>query len=77
MKKLILWSCTLTTFLLPSCAPQRITVYCEPHQAAIYIDGQYQGNGIINYSIPRKQKYIRHLYTLMYQTENRMPYIQR
>ena len=58
MQKLILWSCTLTTFLLPSCAPQRITVYCEPHQAAIYIDGQYQGNGIINYSIPRKQKYI-------------------
>ncbi len=58
MKKLIFWSCMFTTILLPDCAPQRITVYCEPHQAAIYIDGQYQGNGIVNYSIPRKQKYI-------------------
>lgn len=58
MKKLILWSFAFTTSFLLSCAPQRITVYCEPHQAAIYIDGQYQGNGIINYSIPRKQKYI-------------------
>ena len=58
MKKLILWSCAFTTSFLLSFSPQRITVYCEPHQAAIYIDGQYQGNGIINYSIPRKQKYI-------------------
>ena len=58
MKKLILWSCAFTTSFFFFFSPQRITVYCEPHQAAIYIDGQYQGNGIINYSIPRKQKYI-------------------
>lgn len=44
--------------LLTSCAVRRVTVYCEPQSAAIYVDGQYQGNGIINYSIPPKQRYI-------------------
>jgi len=55
---MMIFGTAFITCLLPSCAPQRITVYCEPQQAAIYIDGQYQGNGIINYSISRKQKYI-------------------
>ena len=48
----------LSAALLTSCAAPQVTVYCEPQYAEIYIDGQYQGNGIINYSFPREQKYI-------------------
>lgn len=59
MKKHLIW-CLLAGLLLlfTSCAARRVTIYCEPHRAAIYVDGQYQGNGIIHYSIPHKQKYI-------------------
>lgn len=48
----------MATCLLASCAPRRVVVYCEPQRAAIYIDGLYQGHGIVNYSIPRRQKQI-------------------
>lgn len=56
MKKHLIWSLLLGLSLFTSCAARRVTIYCEPQRAAIYIDGQYQGNGIINYSIPPKQK---------------------
>lgn len=58
MKKHLIWCLLAGLLLLTSCAARRVTIYCEPHRAAIYVDGQYQGNGIINYSIPRKQNYI-------------------
>lgn len=58
MKKHLIWCLLLGLFLLTSCAARRVTIYCEPHRAAIYVDGKYQGNGIIYYSIPHRQKYI-------------------
>lgn len=58
MKKLLTWSFLAGLLFLSSCAARRVTICCEPQRAAIYVDGQYQGNGIINYSIPPKQKYI-------------------
>lgn len=58
MKKFLIGGLFVGILLLTSCATRRVTIYCEPQRAAIYVDGQYQGNGIINYSIPPKQKYI-------------------
>lgn len=70
--KPILLACALLLSLLTSCAPQRVTVYCEPHFAKIYIDGKYQGNGIVQYSIPKSQKYI-----VVSCTEDDMRFISR
>lgn len=59
MKKLLWGCCALFAIPLASCSTVRnVTICCEPQRAAIYVDGTYQGSGIVNYSFPRKQKYI-------------------
>lgn len=58
MKKLLTWGFLAGLLFLSSCAVRHVTIYCEPQRAAIYVDGQYQGSGIVNYSIPPKQKHI-------------------
>ena len=70
--KPVLLAGALNLILLASCAPQKVTVYCEPHYARIYIDGKYQGNGIVQYSIPKSQKYI-----VVSCTEDDMRFISR
>lgn len=58
MKKVLITGVLSGLLSLTSCAVRSVSIYCEPQRAAIYVDGQYQGNGIVNYSIPPKQKYI-------------------
>ena len=52
MKRVLICGAALLS-LLTSCAVRSVTIYCEPQSAAIYIDGEYVGNGIVNYSIPK------------------------
>lgn len=42
---------------LTACSPKQVTIYCEPQNASIYVNGLYQGQGIVKYPIPPKQKY--------------------
>lgn len=58
MKKLVLFFPFLGLFFLVSCATRQVTIYCEPQQANIYVDGQLVGQGIVRYNIPRKLKTI-------------------
>ena len=51
-------ACCFLLSTLTSCAVQHVAIYCEPQNAAIYVNGEYLGNGIINYAIPRKCKHI-------------------
>lgn len=41
-----------------ACTTQRVTICCEPHNAAIYVNGMYQGKGLVEYCIPRGSKHI-------------------
>ncbi len=43
---------------MTSCSVQHVTIYCEPHNADIYINGKFQGNGIVDFPIPPHQPYI-------------------
>lgn len=58
MKRLLLVLSVVLIFT--SCASSRqVSIFCEPQHAAIYVDGQYQGKGVVvKYQIPPKQKYI-------------------
>lgn len=58
MRKRLICTCLIGLLLLSSCASQRISIYCEPQSASIYVDGHYQGDGIVHYTISRGQKYI-------------------
>lgn len=44
--------------LFTACAVRRVTICCEPHTAAIYVDGMYQGKGLVEYTIPKGSKHI-------------------
>lgn len=44
---------------LVACAgPRRLTIYSEPAQAAIYVDGVLVGNGMAEHTLLRGQKYV-------------------
>lgn len=58
LRHILVWWSIISAFILTSCAAQRVVVYCEPSQTSIYIDGSYQGDGIVHYSIPKGQKFI-------------------
>lgn len=58
LRHLLVIGSIISAFILTSCAAQRVVVYCEPSQTSIYIDGFYQGDGIVHYSIPKGQKFI-------------------
>ena len=55
MKKFII-GCVVLLSLLTSCAPRKVTIYCQPQHAGIYVDGVFQGNGIVDYYLPKGQK---------------------
>ena len=45
--------------LLSSCTASKIvTIHCEPSQAAIYVNEEYQGNGMVTYHIPSGMKWV-------------------
>lgn len=46
------------SMMLCSCVSSKVTILSEPSTAAIYVDDIYQGNGIVQYEIPKGQKYI-------------------
>lgn len=50
----------MAAFLCTNCAVSRhITVMSKPHDASIYIDGEYQGKGVVKYAAPKGAKSVR------------------
>lgn len=39
--------------LMCSCASNRLVIFCEPHNAHIYVDDKYVGTGIAHCKIPK------------------------
>ncbi len=43
-----------------SCSPTKtIGFHCEEQHVEIYVDGNYLGRGLVNYTLPRKQENVQ------------------
>ena len=43
------------TLLTSSCAGSKLSIFCEPHNAHIYVDDKYVGTGIAHCRIPKNK----------------------
>ncbi len=59
MKRVCFLLLLLVPLLLNSCAASKIvTIHCDPSAAAIYVNEEYQGNGMVTYHIPSGMKWV-------------------
>lgn len=50
---------TATAYCLISCASSTpINLMCDEQQIEIYIDDEYVGRGLVNYTVPKGQDYV-------------------
>lgn len=49
----------MALFLVASCSsPRNILLTCQERHIEIYVDGQYLGRDMVNYTVPKGQKYV-------------------